>query len=126
MTTDRNATTARIAAWMASGERGLSSEAIAITTLGAYATGRTAAWPLDPSDLRRCFLLLEAVPEAREQGVGVLAKRSPQWAALADRWDILAETLRAEIGTDIPPRGSAPKTYALMKELLDSAEASRA
>ena len=74
---------------MASGERGLSSEAIAITTLGAYATGRTAAWPLDPSDLRRCLLLLEAVPEAREQGVGVLAKRSPQWAALADRWDIL-------------------------------------
>ena len=126
MAVDRNATIARIAAWMASRERGLSSEAIAITTLGAYATGRTAAWPLDPSDLRRCLLLLEAVPEAREQGVGVLAKRSPQLAALADRWDILAETLRAEIGEALPPRGSAPKTCALMKEVLDSAEASRA
>ena len=119
MTTDRNATIARIAAWMASGERGLSSEAIAITTLGAYPTGRTAAWPLDPSDLRRCLLLLEEVPEAREQGVDVLAARYPQWAALADRWDRLAETLRAEIGADIPPRGKAPKTYALMREALD-------
>ena len=119
MATDRNETVARVAAWMASGERGLSSEAIAITTLGAYPTGQTAAWPLDPSDLRRCLLLLDEVPEAREQGVEVLAMRSPQWAALADRWDVLAETLRAEIGADIPPRGTAPKTYALMREVLD-------
>ena len=123
MTTDKNATTARIAAWLALGERGLSSEAIAITTLGAYVTGRRAAWPLDPADLRRCLLLIEQVPEAREQGVDVLAKRSPQWAALADIWDDLAKTLRAEIGEALPPRGSAPKTYALMKEARDSATA---
>ena len=82
MTTDKNATTARIAAWLALGERGMSSEAIAITTLGAYVTGWRAAWPLDPSDLRRCLLLIEQVPEARELGVDVLARRSPQWAAL--------------------------------------------
>ena len=123
MTTDKNATTARIAAWLALGERGMSSEAIAITTLGAYVTGWRAAWPLDPSDLRRCLLLIEQVPEARELGVDVLARRSPQWAALGDIWDDLAKTLRAEIDEALPPRGSAPKTYALMKEALDSAEA---
>ena len=120
MTVDRNETVARIAAWMSTGERGLSSEAIAITTLGAYPTGQTAASPVDPSDLRRCLLLLEAVPKAREQGVDVLAKRSPQWAALAAIWDELEETLRAEIGADIPPRGAAPKTYELMRKALDS------
>ena len=118
MATDRNETVARVAAWMASGERGLSSEAIAITTLGAYPTGQTAAWPLDPSDLRRCLLLLDKVPEAREQGVEVLAKRYPKWAALAEIWDELSETLRSEIGEDIPPRGSAPRTYALMTKAL--------
>ena len=119
MTADRSATVTRIANWMSTGERGLSSEAIAITTLGAYPTGQTAAWPLDSSDLRRCLLLLEEAPEAREQGVDVLAKRSPKWAALAAIWDKLEETLRVEIGADIPPRGAAPKTYALMREALD-------
>ena len=118
MTTDKNATTARIAAWLASGERGLSSEAIAITTLGAYVTGRRAAWPLDSADLRRCLRLLEEVPEAREKGLKVLAERHSEWDALESIWDRLSATLRSEIGDTLLPRRSAPKTYELMKEAL--------
>ena len=107
--------------WLAVGERGISSNAIALTTLGLRPTGHDAGWPLDPADLRRCLLLLEAVPETRECGLLVLAKRCPRWAALARVWDRLSETLRSEIGESLPPRGSAPRTYALMQEALDSA-----
>ena len=111
-----------ITMWLAIGERGLSSEAIALTTLGLLPTGRRASWPLDPADLRRCLLLLEAVPETRENGLLVLAKRCTKWAALVKVWDRLSETLRSEIGETLPPRGSAPRTYALMREALDSTD----
>ena len=107
--------------WLAVGERGISSNAIALATLGLQPTGHDARWPLDPADLRRCLLLLDAVPETREGGLLVLAKRCPRWAALAKVWDRLSETLRSEIGEALPPRGSAPRTYALMQEALDSA-----
>ena len=107
--------------WLAVGERGASSNAIALTTLGLHPAGHDARWPLDPADLRRCLLLLEAVPETREDGLLVLAKRCPKWAALVRIWDCLSETLRSEIGETLPRRGSAPRTYALMQEALDSA-----
>ena len=110
-----------ITMWLALGERGISSEAIALTTLGVHPIGHNAWWPLDPADLRRCLLLLEEVPETREDGLLVLAKRCPKWAALVKVWVSLSETLRSEIGETLPPGGSAPKTYALMQEALDSA-----
>ena len=109
--------------WLAIGERGLSSEAIALTALGLEPTGYRASWPHDPADLRRCLLLLEAVPETRQNGLRVLAKRCPKWAALVEAWDRLSETLRSEIGETLPQRGSAPRTYALMREALDSVAA---
>ena len=113
----------RLTMWLALGERGLSSEAIALTTLGEHPTGYRASWPYDPSDLRRCLLLLEEAPETREKGLLVLAKRCPRWGALVNIWDRLSETLRSEIGESLPPEGSAPKTYALMREALDSVTA---
>ena len=110
-----------ITMWLAVGERGLSSEAIALTSLGLRPTGHDASWPHDPADLRRCLLLLDAVPETREGGLLVLAKRCPKWASLVSVWDRLSETLRSEIGETLSPRGSAPRTYALMREALDRA-----
>ena len=107
--------------WLAEGERGLSSEAIALTALGKQPTGFGSSWPRDPDDLRRCLLLLKRVPKTLENGLYVLAGRCPKWAALLHIWDLLSETLRSEIGETLPLRGSAPKTYALMLEALDSA-----
>ena len=114
-----------ITMWLAVGERGLSSEAIALTTLGLRPTGLRASWPHDPADLRRCLLLLEKVPETREDGLLVLAERCPKWAALVKVWNRLSETLRSETGENLPPRASAPETYALMREALDSTIAGR-
>ena len=111
--------------WLAEGERGLSSEAIALTALGVHPIGHDASWPRDPDDLRRCLLLLEAVPETFEHGLLVLAERCPKWAALVKVWDRLSETLRSEIGEALSVRGSAPETYALMREALDSTTAGR-
>ena len=111
-----------ITMWLALGERGISSEAIALTALGVHPIGHDASWPHDPGDLRRCLLLLEEAPETRENGLLVLAKRCPKWAALVNVWDRLSETLRSEIGETLPPGSSAPKTWALMTEALDSAD----
>ena len=112
-----------ITMWLAVGERGLSSEAIALTSLGLHPTGLRASWPHDPADLRRCLLLLEKVPETREDGLLVLAERCPKWAALVKVWNRLSETLRSEIGEALSARDSAPETYALMREALDSTTA---
>ena len=122
MTRNRDETVTNIARWMTAGERGISSKAIALTALGGYPTGFDALPPWDPSDLRRCLLLLEEVPEAREKGLRVLAERYSRWAALLNIWDCLSETLRSEIGEELPPRGPAPRTYALMREVLDTAD----
>ena len=110
-----------ITMWLALGECGISSKAIALTALGVHPIGHDASWPHDPGDLRRCLLLLEEAPETRENGLLVLAKRCPKWAALVNVWDVLSETLRSEIGDTLLPYGSAPRTYALMEEALDSA-----
>ena len=109
-----------IARWLSTGERGLSSEAIALAALGECPAGLRASWPHDPADLRRGLLLLEQCPEAAELGLPVLAARCPKWAALVKVWDRLAETLRSEIGDGLPAGGSDPKTYAMMREALDS------
>ena len=111
--------------WLALGERGLSSNAIAMTTLGVDPSEHGwGCWPHDVGDLRRCLLLVEAVPETREKGLNVLAELYPQWAALAAIWDELDETMRDEIGEDLPQFfGRMPRTGALLTEALDSAAA---
>ena len=97
-----NDTTKRIAEWLATGERGQSSEAIAITVLGGAPYPH---WPRDPGDLRRCALLLDAVSEAWWDGVLVLVKREPHWLALARWWPDLVALLREEIGPDLRKAG---------------------
>ena len=106
----------KIAKWLAEGERGISSEAIAITTLGHDVTGNNASTPRDPADLRRCIQLLEQVPEARK-GLEKLAAQHIHWTILVVHWDILEVALRAEIGDDLEVPSSAPVTYSLMKYL---------
>ena len=81
----RKVTAMSITMWLALGERGISSEAIALTALRVHPIGHDASWPHDPGDLRRCLLLLEEAPETRENGLLVLAKRCPKWAALGER-----------------------------------------
>lgn len=117
--------------WLAQGERGLSSEAI-VSHLTRQRVGRrefstfAADYPHDPDDFRRCELLLRQVPLARLMFASAMPSRSPEWAALVASWDEIAALLEAEVPGvyDAIPWGSkAPKSYALMRQLLDGARA---
>ena len=105
--------------WLAKGERGISSEAIfsymtGINVVGKYGMG----YPYDPSDFRRCHLLLEAVPEFKKR-FKEMRLISKEWHTLVDHWDELVELL----DIDVPEwrttgKGNAPKTYDRMQELI--------
>ena len=113
--------TERLLRWYTNGETGLSSKAIAGTVSG-YLLMDSVGFnvPHDPSDLRRCVLLLRAVPEARENGLLVLAQKYPMWAELAKVWDELVAKLIEETHEDLPINGmAAPQTYRLMRHAME-------
>ena len=106
--------------WLAHGERGISSEAI-VTHLTGINVG-SSRWsqdhPHDPSDFRRCQLLLEAVPLAR-LAFPSMATRSPQWARLVEAWDEIHATSEEEVPGYLQGReGAAPRTYRLMRRVI--------
>lgn len=114
------------AQWLENGDFGLSSYAIFHKMTGAVpprAPRETTNHPHDPSDLRRCLLLLEAVPEF-EPRLGEMREVSDVWARLVDSWSELkskfdeeargagGESWRSKTGW------SAPETYAMMKKII--------
>lgn len=108
--------------WLATGERGLSSE-----TLFSYLTGHDIqdegdenCYPHDPADLRRCMLLLEQCPELKPN-LPRIAQAGPIWAALFARWDELTGTFEAECPNWRGGGWRAPKTYARMKAIITTA-----
>lgn len=114
----------RLLRWYCTGERGLSSEAIARTAAGhPLGNGKDSRVPYDAADLRRCVLLLREVPEAFEHGVLVLAAKYDSWSALAANWTQLERTLTGEAGADLNLRVKTPRTYRLIRSLLDGVEA---
>lgn len=103
--------------WIRNGERGLSSEAI-VDHLAHHPLARArdrGSHPRDASDLRRCVLLLDAVPTLRPL-LPHMAEVSAEWAALVDHWDELEATLHREM-----EQHRCPDTYALMRSVLDGA-----
>lgn len=106
----------QITKWMAFGETGCSSLAIVQGTTG-IPTGRQDT-PSDPSDLRRCVQLLEAVPALRQR-LHLMRSVSPGWAALVDAWDDITETLAREMRERSD--GMGRETYAKMLRLRGEA-----
>lgn len=111
--------------WLATGERGLSSQAIVNQLTGIHITGRPfTGWeyPLDAGDFRRCERLLRAVPEAR-QHLGLMSAGSPMWAVLVPVWDELIALGEADVpelfGDEFPWGGSATKLWHRMEELFE-------
>lgn len=97
--------------WLKTGERGTSSETIVEVMTGLNLTQDMRSHPHDPSDFKRCVLLLAYVPEFKPRMYEMSAE-SKQWAALVEQWDELEDMLMAEIAT-----GSCPTLYAEMKRL---------
>lgn len=108
----------RFARWLALGDSGLSSKAIAFKMCGIDAGD---SWdrkfhPSDPSDFGRCFRLLKLYPEWRNR-LGEMATVSKCWRALVKRWDEIEALYLEEL-----PGKRAPKTYELMKSITDPIE----
>ena len=109
--------------WLTSGERGISSEALFNHTMFGRTNSRWPAnHPHDPSDFRRCHLLVLAVPEVRER-LSLMTSESPAWARLVEHWDEIANLLESEIPGFLGANadGRAPATYRLMRSLIDGA-----
>jgi hypothetical protein len=99
--------------WIRYGERGISSETMFEKLSGRII--RQASWgplpPADPSDFKRCHLLLEAIPEWKSK-LDALREISPVWSKLVDNWDELTRLLLEQIETN-----KANGMYKLMQSL---------
>lgn len=100
-----------VAMWLRKGERGLSSNAMCKALFGVPA-GAGTEHPHDPSDLRRCILFLDA--SGAHDHVQKMAGVSPEWSRLVSGWADLTACFAKEMATG----KKAPKTHALMQELL--------
>lgn len=110
----------RINKWLASGERGISSNTMleVITGISATSGAFGRCEPCDPDDFKRCWKLLNAVPELREE-FPILANESDVWKALVDNWDELAAMMPKvlEEWKGERPYPTASRMYDRMKEL---------
>lgn len=104
--------------WLLKGQIGLSSKSMLAAHLGD--TTVEINHPYDPSDFNRCLLMLEMVPEARGS-FDEIAKLSPVWARLIERWGEVEKSFIDEVGLGWSKANRAPKTYKLMKEIIDAA-----
>ena len=99
--------------WLAGGRRGMSSDAM-VQHLTGLDCRSGPHHPYDASDLMRCRLLLEAVPELQPE-FHRMASLSGPWAEIVDHWQELCDMMDA-------PRqeGDAPKTTRLIQWLIDA------
>lgn len=116
----------RVINWLANGETGLSSKAIAFHLLSARGVKidnleNHFHHPFDGADFRRCLLLLKVVPEFQTD-LKKMAIVSWQWAKIVLHGLELDGMLKSEIGDDLEDGRNepSPKTNALMKEILKS------
>lgn len=98
-------------AWLKSDDTGLSSKYMVRVLKHKDKSGQIH-WPHDPSDFGRCFMLLEAVPELREN-LGDMSQTCKEWKALVENWQELCDLYNEEL-----PQDNAPKLALRMKELL--------
>ena len=108
--------------WTYEGETGSSSLTIARTAV-TRAAWKPFQFPRDPDDLRRCLLLIQAVPETVD-ALPILAQASKRWRPLVEAWDQLSQSLKEEWGEDLsnPERNHAVNTYRAMRSALDPTE----
>jgi hypothetical protein len=83
--------------WMGSGEKGMSSETMWNCFMGKK--NFSVNHPYDPDDFKRCYKLLEAVPEWKNE-LHKLKPLSTAWSNLVDNWDKLTEMFEENVRTE--------------------------
>ncbi len=85
--------------WLSHGEKGMSSEAMFSVLSGTKTLfGRGLRHPCDPSDFRRCYQLLQTIPEWRAE-LHKMKAVSGVWSKLVDNWSKLEEMLLEQMET---------------------------
>ena len=115
--------------WLASGERGSSSN-----TMFTHLTGFDAEcmrglpapfWknqhPSDPDDLSRCRLLLEDCPELAAD-LDKMKTCSDVWKSLVENWNELCLMMDKEAPNWRQGYGEAPETFRMMRKMITEAE----
>ncbi len=101
--------------WSLKGEHGSSSRCIfneLSKGIGLPQIGnQTNSVPYDPDDFRRCYLLLEAVPQWKSK-LDDLRKISPIWSKLVDHWPRMTELLEQAMKSE---SGEAAELYDLIQ-----------
>ena len=100
--------------WLASGERGISSEAIVSQLTGINILENVwlgMDYPRDPSDFGRCLKLFIAVPEFRLR-LDEMKSRHSIWAKYVENWIEMERLYWKEF-----PTGKAPKLYDWMQNI---------
>lgn len=100
--------------WMATGQVGASSKSMALAACDLACDG---SYPLDPSDFNRCLMLLQEIPAVRNH-FDRIAALGEVWKRLIGRWSEIEHCFLDEAGSNWSKAKSAPKTYALMKEVI--------
>lgn len=112
--------------WLANGEVGESSRCMAMwLAFGKLARDSFGGYPHDPDDMDRCLKLLHRAPGLRER-LHKMAELNKGWEALVARWDEIEAMQMDEIGLGWTKARSAPRTYALMRHILEPVEKRRA
>ena len=107
--------------WMANGEVGSSSEAMAFwLAFGKMPRNDWHSYPHDPDDFDRCLKLLQRAPALRER-LHMMRGVSAVWAAIVDHWNEIETSQLDEIGIDWCKAKKAPRTYAIMKKVIGDA-----
>lgn len=110
----------KVANWLIHGRVGLSSKTMAAWLAYGEKFEDGHNHPHDPDDLDRCLNLLNTVPELRIFFPN-MAALSKTWAALVENWDEIERSHLDEVGLGWTKARSAPKTYALMRMIIDNA-----
>ena len=115
--TEVDAVKEAVCVWLSTGEVGSSSTCMAMW-LG-FGRRVSESHPYDPDDMNRCLKLLNEVPALRER-LPKMAVISKTWAVFVERWAEIEAMQMEEIGLDWTKSRRAPKTYALIQEVLDA------
>lgn len=107
----------QILEWLANGETGTSSKAMAFAAAGVEVKGPfNKSIPSDPDDFNRCLKLVAQIPIIRAHFIKI-AQISEAWNTFISNWDAIEKSFLDEVGFDWCDARSAPLTYGLMKEL---------
>lgn len=98
--------------WMENGEHGTSSKTMFnVLSDDLYIENRHQSHPSDPDDFRRCYKLLQEVPQFRLK-LGRMSQKTKVWGNLIENWDALEGMLIEQMETK-----EANGMYEFMKKL---------